>query len=795
MAVRARRFRIAVRNCRGCRREWPAYLDTCRECAAALGEERLIHCARVVPPHTSAPVEPTLAMATAIELSRRHPPDASEWAARAWEAVVSLLANAVRVRSGPCGSIVATWPLESPEPVAPGGELALELRERVRRAGPECVELRGGVALGVIDGTEGSGAVERCAERLALAAAPGQWLFSVEAARRLENRFEFRPAGVVPRWQMRIPEGHRALAARLEPPLLPSAVFGDVPQFVVGRAGERRRLLAEMATAAAGRRRVVLVSAPAGGGKSYLLRQVLAQAELTLAAGIAFPPLGSRPLEPLRALLTALGAAGDSSPEEGVGDALAQAASRRARVEPAAIVVDDVHWASREDIAALASAIAGSENDAPLAWILSTRTAALPAVEALVEVSDTRVELPPLRPADRVRVLAHRLGAVPDGLRSHASVGGERGNPLFLEHLAEAVNEGSVRDGLPGSLHEAVLTRLDGLSQRARRLTQWSSLSSNPARDLGELEREVGDWLDRLETSDIADLATVSRYLARLRAVDLDLVVARSVLGMPVSANRRLAWAIERLAAASTAALLDYCETVAREGREAQAAHEARTAAERAERTLRLADAERLLTFASRHDADPELARKRGDLALALGRPHDALVAYRAAADLHGDRAELQRRMARAEALLGDVDPAIARIETLVQDRALEPPVRQRALLDLARLRGIPPPDSGGAYSAVAVAGTARTRAWAQVGDRAVARDAMRALVLVGEPAACAAEVIENAALSHFAGLTVGGLDAAASAAIKMLDNPRAVILFNTTGAAEARRTFLHWCV
>jgi hypothetical protein len=65
----------------------------------------------------------------------------------------------------------------------------------------------------------------------------------------------------------------------------------------------------------------------------------------------------------------------------------------------------------------------------------------------------------------------------------------------------------------------------------------------------------------------VADLKTIGRYLARLRAADFELVVARSLLGMPVPANRRLAWAVERLAAASTDALLDYLEEVASDGR------------------------------------------------------------------------------------------------------------------------------------------------------------------------------------------------------------------------------------
>ena len=186
---------------------------------------------------------------------------------------------------------------------ADAGQRALALRESVSRVRSDGAELRGGIVVGGIHGNAQSDAVERYAERLALAASPGQWLVSEEMARQLEDRFVLRPAGIVPRWPMPLPAGHRALLDRLAPPVLPSAVRGDPPELVLGRAAEQRRLLAEVATASAGRRRVMLVSAPAGGGKSYLLRRVLADARIRLAAGVAFPLLGSRALDPLRALL------------------------------------------------------------------------------------------------------------------------------------------------------------------------------------------------------------------------------------------------------------------------------------------------------------------------------------------------------------------------------------------------------------------------------------------------------------------------------------------------------------
>jgi hypothetical protein len=370
--------------------------------------------------------------------------------------------------------------------------------------------------------------------------------------------------------------------------------------------------------------------------------------------------------------------------------------------------------------------------------------------------------------------------------------GDARGNPLYLEHLAEAITEGSVSDALPGTLHETVLLRLDALATRVRMLSHWSTRSLNPARELSLLERELGDWLDRLEASDVVDLATIGRYLARLRSVDLDLVVAHSVLGVPFAANRRLARAIERLAAASASALLDYLGEVARDGNEARAVYEARIAADRAERTLRLADAERLLAFAALHDLGHELTARRGDLALALGRPHDALLAYRAGAAARAAEPDLERRVARAEAVLGRVDEASRRLEAVGERDDVSPLIAYAAALDLARLRGVRAPAADDPPTPALMRRAARTTAWAQAGDPAAAREAIRSLVLAGRPAACAVELIETAALARLAALDVGSLDAAATEAAQRLGNPRVGILV-TAIPDEARRTFLHW--
>lgn len=673
--------------------------------------------------------------------------------------------------------------------------LALGLAERFSRRGDASVELRGGIALGVVGGAACSAAVERYAERLVLAAAPGQWLVAAEVSRRLHARFELRGVGVVPRWPLSVAPTERALVAPLVPPVLGSAVAGETPTLVLGRHPHRRRLRGEFRAAAAGRRRVVLVTAPAGGGKSHLLRSVLADGALRLGAGVAFPSLGGMPLAPIGELLAELGVGDDDAtqPPEGLGARLATAAGRAARAQPVAIVVDDIHWADDESLAALETAIARSESNVPLAWVLSARTSAVARLGELARLADAVVALPPLAGPDRVALLAARLGTVPEQLRRHVARGDERGNPLYLEHLAAALSEGAGADALPGTLHEAILTRLDSLVTRARALTRRPRVSASPRADLETLERELGDWLDRLETSDVAELATIGRYLGRLRHVDLELVVARSLLGIPVTSNRRLAQAIERLAAASTDALLDYVAALAREGRARQAVQEADAAAQRAELALRLDAAERLLALACEHDAEPSLLLRRGDLALALGRPEQAFAAYGALLRRGEPGASLHARIARVEATTGRVDDATHRLERALGGAGIDPADVDRVSLDLARLRGSAPPISSGRRPATLRRRAARVASLADPGDRDAARRAARLLALDGPPAMCATELIETAAIARVSGVEINGLPGAAERMAAALNNTNARTLNRTTDIDVVRRTFLHW--
>ena len=777
----ARPFRIDVARCRACGREWPAWVTVCRECAAAVGEAREVRYLRLVVERQDTPTAAAaLAVVVAFEVAwpahARHDPQLL------WRTCASAFPDARCVSSGPAGTPVLAWPADDPEAVARAADGVLALRERVSD-----VELRSGVALGVVGCGRDADATERCAERLALAAGPGQTLVPGEVARRLCGRFELSGGGPLPRWPIEVTADARWLIGPRPTIRLPSAINGDAPTLVIGREHEQRRLRDEFASVAGtGRRRVVLVTAPAGGGKSYLLRHVIAAGALRLAGGVAFAPLGERSLDLLAALATQLdGASGDGSEQE-VAARLARAATASAQETPSAVVIDDLHWAQPEALHVLASAVASSAVDVPLAWVLSTRAAALAQLAEVGELVDTVIALDPLSGSQRVALLEARLDEVSEELREHVVGGEERGNPLYLEHLAAALGEDR-SIALPATLHEAVLVRLDHLAAQAEALSSWPAWSIDRRGRLEVLERELEDWLDRLETNDIAGLSTIGRYLGRLRGVDVTLVVARSLLGMPVRTSRRLAHAIERLSAASVDAHLAYLATVALDGHLSQAAAAARAAAEQAQRELRLCDAERLVAFAVQQQPhDHMLLRMHGDLALALGRPLEAIGHYPAAAQLTGTP-ELERRTARAQATAGRVEAAIERLTRSARD-AKNAQDSDAINVDLARLRGRTPPAAGPALARQ----WARARAWTHPDPRHC-RDAVALLTLDAPAVASAAELVETAALAQIGGLSVAGLAAVAHRAAAALRNPLALAMLAHPDPAVAGKVFLHW--
>jgi hypothetical protein len=66
-------------------------------------------------------------------------------------------------------------------------------------------------------------------------------------------------------------------------------------------------------------------------------------------------------------------------------------------------------------------------------------------------------------------------------------------------------------------------------------------------RELGQLETEVGRWLDRLETGDYADRVEGARHLIRLEWFDYEIFLTSMLVGRPRARSSRMREAIERL--------------------------------------------------------------------------------------------------------------------------------------------------------------------------------------------------------------------------------------------------------
>jgi DNA-binding CsgD family transcriptional regulator len=277
---------------------------------------------------------------------------------------------------------------------------------------------------------------------------------------------------------------------------------------LVGREGELARLSAWVEDLAAGRGRVALVEGEPGIGKSALLR---AGWELAAAAGCAvfrgageqlgqaFPLLplldalavrASSPDPPRAAVLAALRGR-DADTAAAAAEALLALVDRLCAHAPAALVLDDLHWADTTTLS-VCRQLASTAAQRPLLLIAATRPLPRrPEVKTLRRaVKDapegTLMRLEPLPPQAAADLVARLAGGRP-GPRLAALAAGAAGNPLYLTELVEALSRAeamAVRAGTaeatgagaPATLTEAIIDRLDFLPPPARRLLHAAAL-------------------------------------------------------------------------------------------------------------------------------------------------------------------------------------------------------------------------------------------------------------------------------------------------------------------------------
>jgi len=402
------------------------------------------------------------------------------------------------------------------------------------------------------------------ASRLEELAAPGETIVSDDVCRALAGRLDAESRGTVevrgfphpqPVWRVR---GLRA-AATSSPPL-------------VGRAGERERFAAAIATAKSGGRGVALViRGDPGVGKSRLVEALQDDAKragcrchacavLDFGAGhgrdaasLLARSLLSLSVEPMpdacRGRLADAVAAGliPEDDEPFVADLLGLAQSAGSRFEamdaptrargrvqalgalaaaaakdrPVVLVVEDVHWADRTVVDALAGLV-DRTRDHPVILLMTMRRDGDTLEGDAAFAGVMRRDLAPLSDAESVELARAILDARPEFARR--CVDRAQGNPLFLTQLLQGGADG---DTVPGTIANVVLARLDRLAPDEKAALQAAAVAGqrfDPALVAHLLEGEAR--FDEARARDLVRDTGVPREMAFSHALIRDAAYA-----------------------------------------------------------------------------------------------------------------------------------------------------------------------------------------------------------------------------------------------------------------------------
>lgn len=326
-----------------------------------------------------------------------------------------------------------------------------------------------------------------------------------------------------------------------------SVVYRAQPVPLIGRSAQLETLTREFDGVSATGARFILVGGEAGAGKTTLVdgfaaavadraRVVRGECVPMGHEGLAFAPIAST----LRSLVTEFGAervlewAGPAGSALGavlpglsapapVGEsdrlrlfeALAWVWELASREQPLVVIIEDLHWADESTRHVLRFA-ARALTDAPVLVVATFRTDELtrrhPLRPFLAEFarlpSSDRIDVPRL---DRDEVDEMLSLLLPTPVR-HDVVDlihqRSEGIPYFVEELAGAASAGE--SDMPDSLRDALIVRVQGLSEEAQKMLRLASTSGNRISHL-LLEAVAADNhpdLDRLlrETIDAAVL-------------------------------------------------------------------------------------------------------------------------------------------------------------------------------------------------------------------------------------------------------------------------------------------------
>lgn len=286
---------------------------------------------------------------------------------------------------------------------------------------------------------------------------------------------------------------------------------------LIGRDRESAAIARHVAAIRAGRGGLVLLAGEAGVGKTTLARQALAASGLGVLEGQAHQGI-TLPYGPLVASLRACqpreAAAGDviaralalavpdpAAPAEGdrpaLFEALRAAFAALAARQPLAVLLDDLHWADSATLEVL-PALASALGQVPLLLLGIYRSDEIPRGHPVRRLrSDLRrighfaeIAVEPLDREQTTSLVARTLGATPNPALAAAIYDRTEGVPFFVEELVaglalgERLRRGAagleLGDGaelpLPESVRDAVLLRLNGLPESARRALEIAAV-------------------------------------------------------------------------------------------------------------------------------------------------------------------------------------------------------------------------------------------------------------------------------------------------------------------------------
>jgi len=358
----------------------------------------------------------------------------------------------------------------------------------------------------------------------------------------------------------------------------------------VGRAGQLAELRSALDDATASEPSLAFVAGESGAGKTRLIGELASRAReagaLVLSGDCVELGEGELPYAPLIAALRPLvrtnhQALADLDPSHradlattvpGAGEPAADAPVAQVRVFEALLalldllsednalllVIEDVHWADSSTRGFL-SFLARTLCCERVLVVASYRSDELhrrhPLRPLLAEVVHDRyariVELPLLDPDEVAEQLEGILGRSPDPALTERLYARSDGNPLFTEELLAAGLDG--RGPLPPTLRDALMLRVEGLSEPAQKLLRWLSVHPSDDALLTELtgidSAELREALREALSSHIAVATADDTFAFRhalLREVVYDDLLPGERVELHAALARALASRVER---------------------------------------------------------------------------------------------------------------------------------------------------------------------------------------------------------------------------------------------------------